>query len=59
MNYFSPIPPREDPHMEFPLNKLDSQMFQHLADLFGICQDRMHHHGGAVQALLPCFSQHN
>lgn len=46
MNYFSPVPPRENPHMEFSVNALNSQMPQHLVDLFGICQGRMCHQGG-------------
>ena len=27
INYFSPIPPRENPHMEVSVNELNSQMF--------------------------------
>lgn len=32
--------------MEFSVNELNSQMFQHLVDPFGICQGRIHHQGG-------------
>lgn len=54
INYFSPVPPREKPHMEFSVNELNSQMFQHLVDPFGICQGRMHYRGGPYM-LFPLF----
>lgn len=53
IHYFSPIPPRENPHMEFPVNELNSQMFQHLVDPFGICQGRTHHQGGPYMLFPP------
>lgn len=55
INYFSPIPPRENPHMEFSANELNSQMFQHLVDPFGICRGRIHHQGGDCTCSFPLF----
>lgn len=42
LNYFSPTQPMENPCMEFSVNELNSQMFQHLVNPFGICQGRKH-----------------
>lgn len=39
--------------MEFSVNELNSQMFQHLVDPFGICQGRIHHQGGPYMLFPP------
>ncbi len=56
INYFSPISSRENPHMEFSLNELKSQMFQHLVDPFGTCQGRIHHQRGPYMLFPPVFA---
>lgn len=57
MNYFPHILPRENPHMEFVVAALNSQMSQHLDDLFGVFQSRMLQQGCLrmlVFPTLPC-----
>ena len=55
INYVSPTLPRENSHMDFPVKELNSQMFQHLVDPFGICQGRIHHQRGPYMLFSPVF----